>query len=134
LTQFVRLISVFVVFKAVGIIFLGPRPFDPKMEFPNPAARLALRLHHPWKLAAFSRRCLERGIAVVVVSTSNIFKLVKAAKTQILPAFLGQNHGTPILGVQNSNLRILDFMRVCALNFILVVIISVLLEKNIRNV
>lgn len=24
-------------------------------------------LHHPWKLAAFSRRCLDRGIAVVVV-------------------------------------------------------------------
>jgi len=24
-------------------------------------------LHHPWKLGAFSRRCLERGIAVVVV-------------------------------------------------------------------
>jgi len=24
-------------------------------------------LHHPWKMAAFSRRCLERGIAVVVV-------------------------------------------------------------------
>jgi hypothetical protein len=28
------------------------------------------RLHHPWKLAAFSRRCLDRGIAVVVVGSS----------------------------------------------------------------
>ena len=25
-------------------------------------------LHHPWKMATFSRRCLERGIAVVVAA------------------------------------------------------------------
>ena len=29
------------------------------------------RLHHPWKMGAFSRRCLERGIAVVVAGRSN---------------------------------------------------------------
>ncbi|CAJ1348955.1 unnamed protein product [Effrenium voratum] len=28
---------------------------------------IPVMLHHPWKLAAFSRRCLDRGIAVVVV-------------------------------------------------------------------
>jgi len=28
---------------------------------------IPVMLHHPWKMAAFSRRCLERGIAVVVV-------------------------------------------------------------------
>ena len=28
---------------------------------------IPVMLHHPWKMAAFSRRCLDRGIAVVVV-------------------------------------------------------------------
>jgi len=28
---------------------------------------IPVMLHHPWKMAAFSRRCLERGVAVVVV-------------------------------------------------------------------
>jgi len=44
---------------------LGRRGFKVLGDVDSPI--IPVMLHHPWKMGAFSRRCLDRGIAVVVV-------------------------------------------------------------------